>query len=332
MKSKLKVFVMISLVVLLALPVAGASASNGQLQETISNGKLVLGGYYNLAEGQTLEGGMLILGGTVDLAPTSTVVGDVAMLGGNLRADGKITGSLLSLGGLVRLSASTTINGDVNAFGGDLQGEELAAIAGLVSTDSSSSFPLVLPGGFEVLVPNIDFQFNPLLDFLWLLVQSLVWAALAVLVVLFTPAATRRVGQTVVSQPLVSGGMGLLTTLAAGMAVVLLAITLICSPLALLAAIILAAAWVFGVIALGVESGERLAKMVQRDWPLPLSAALGAFGITLVTGVIGKIPCVGWVAPFLVGVLGIGAVLLTRFGTRPYPTEIISAPPPVENQ
>lgn len=326
MKSILKVFAIIGLGVLLALPVVGVSASNGQLQETISGGKLVLGGYYNLADGQTLEGGMLILGGTVDLAPASTVVGDVAMLGGNLRADGKITGSLLSLGGLVRLSASTTISGDVNAFGGDLQGEELAAIAGRVSTDSSTSFPLVLPGGLEVPVPNIDFQFNPLLDFLWLLVQSLVWAALAVLVVLFAQAATRRVGQTVVSQPLVSGGMGLLTTLVAIMAIVLLAITLICSPLALLAAIILAVAWVFGVVALGVESGERLAKMVHRDWPLPLSAALGAFGITLVTGVIGKIPCVGWVAPFLVGVLGIGAVLLTRFGTRPYPTEIVSAP------
>ena len=39
--------------------------------------------------------------------------------------------------------------------------------------------------------------------------------------------------------------------------------------------------------------------------------------ISLIGG-IGLVPCVGWIAPFLVAAMGLGGVILTRFGSQPY--------------
>ncbi|MFQ5923361.1 MAG: hypothetical protein ACE5M4_11005, partial [Anaerolineales bacterium] len=49
-----------------------------------------------------------------------------------------------------------------------------------------------------------------------------------------------------------------------------------------------------------------------------------------VVGGIGLIPCIGWLAPLLVGAAGLGAVILTRFGSREY--EISAELPPPESK
>jgi hypothetical protein len=56
-----------------------------------------------------------------------------------------------------------------------------------------------------------------------------------------------------------------------------------------------------------------------------ITAALGALALTLVQGLIEMLPCVGWISTLLMlvlGAIGLGAVILTRLGTRAYP-EII---------
>jgi hypothetical protein len=252
------------------------------------------------------------------------------MLGGNLKADGRITGDVISLGGVVQMSESTTVDGDVSVLGGNLQGERLATISGKITSDTSASLPVIVPGGFHLLVPNIDLKFNPVWDFLWLLFQSFLWAALAVLVVLFAPNPTRRVAGSVTSQPLVSGGLGLLTVVVAPLVLIVMTLTIIGIPLVLLVILAFIVAWAFGTIAIGMEVGERLAKIGKADWALPVLAALGTFILTVIVNGVGKlVPCIGWLLPFVVGVVGLGAVLLTRFGTHPYPVEAaaVTVPP-----
>ena len=322
---KTKVFNILLIILLLfvfALPLVSAKA--GTVQEVIPGGKLVLGGNFTLEPGQTLAGDMLVAGGNVLLQPDSTVTGNILMLGGNLQALGTIGGSIISLGGSVQLSSTTVVSGDVASLGGSVQGAAQASIGGQLINDTNSSFPLSFPGGLRLTMPNFAIRTNPVWDFLWLFAQSFLWAALAVVVVLFAPNPTRRVGETVVGQPVISGGLGLLTALLAPIVMVILSITLICIPIALLVAAGLFLAWAFGLISIGVEVGERLAKTAQSDWSLPVSAALGTFVVTIVVNTVGKvIPCVGWLVPFLVGILGLGAVLLTRFGSHAYPTEVV---------
>ena len=98
-----------------------------------------------------------------------------------------------------------------------------------------------------------------------------------------------------------------------------LAVTLILIPLALAAAILLALAWLFGVVALGHLVGERLLQAMHRSWEPVLSAGFGALVLGIVMGASNQIPCVGWMTPVLIGLIGLGAATMTLFGTRSWP-------------
>ena len=73
---------------------------------------------------------------------------------------------------------------------------------------------------------------------------------------------------------------------------------------------------------------QLLRKKVPAPWPGSM-IVLGTFLLVLVGGALGEIPCVGWLAPAALGLLGVGAVAITWFGTRSAPVNItsISSPP-----
>jgi len=150
-------------------------------------------------------------------------------------------------------------------------------------------------------------------------------AALAMLVVVFLKPQMENVSQAIVSQPVMSGGVGLLTVFGGPISIVVVAlimiITLILIPVAAIVvfagAMAIALAWLFGIIALGNEVGERFTQSINQSWAPAFTAGFGTFLLMLVGGAIGQIPCVGWLFVVLVGLVGIGAAVLTRFGTRP---------------
>jgi hypothetical protein len=154
------------------------------------------------------------------------------------------------------------------------------------------------------------------------LLRSCLWAVIAILVVLFLPKNSERVARVINSQPLIAGGLGCMTVIIAPLILALLAITICGIPITVIGAIILLAAWAYGIVTVGMEVGTRLAQLIKQDWALPVSASIGTFILTLVINSIGAlIACIGWLAPALVGVVGLGAVLLTRFGSQHYPPE-----------
>jgi hypothetical protein len=163
---------------------------------------------------------------------------------------------------------------------------------------------------------------------LWFGLRSLLVAALATIVVMFWPEPTARAARAVVAQPLLSGGLGLLTFVVAPVLLIVLAITIILSPVSLLAAVLLVLGGVFGWIAIGKEVGDRLVKAFTWDLHPAASAGLGTLALSLVVGGIGLIPCVGWMVAFVVVAIALGAVLLTRFGSREYAPAPAATPPP----
>ncbi|MFQ5886112.1 MAG: hypothetical protein ACE5II_02635, partial [Anaerolineae bacterium] len=78
-----------------------------------------------------------------------------------------------------------------------------------------------------------------------------------------------------------------------------------------------AAAAIDGWIVLGSVVGERLLQAVKVAEPEPLaSVLLGVFLLTLISAT----PlCIGFLFTLVAGSWGLGAVILTRFGTTPYP-------------
>jgi hypothetical protein len=321
MKSITKLTLLLILLAALAFPTAVLAAG---VQPTPPGDKVVLGDTYNLATGQTLDGNLAVFGGTVTIDQGATVNGDVFQAGGTLTIDGKVNGNLSALGGTVFLNQHAVITGDMSTVGGTLHRDSGATIQGKTVTGTQGPLTFTTPQPYSVR-PFVNFQ--PLADALWFFFRTIAVAALAMLLGLFLPNPLGRVGKAVVSQPVITGGMGLLTGILAPILLVLLAITLILIPVSLIGIFIVAIAVLFGWISIGLELGNRIAEAFKTTWQPAIAAGIGTFLLSLVVNGIGFIPCIGWIAPTLVGLLGLGAVLLTRFGTIPYPPPTMPIPP-----
>jgi hypothetical protein len=177
----------------------------------------------------------------------------------------------------------------------------------------------------DISRPGFNFDANPFWEFGSVFVQALGVGLVATLAALFLLPQLERVGQAITGQPLIAGSFGLLMVTVGPLALVLVGITIILLPLTFLGFVALVLAWLFGLIAIGMEVGERFTRAINKTWAPALTAGFGSFLLMLVTGFVGLIPCVGWLAPFLVGLLGVGGTALTVFGTRSYPRVV--APP-----
>jgi hypothetical protein len=308
-------------VLLAALVFPGAALAKG-----VRPDRLVPGGNFTLKSGETQEGTLFVLGGNVVLQVDSTVTGDVLLLGGNLQSSGIVQGSIVSLGGLVRLESQAVVARDVVMIGSQLSRAAGARVEGDVIDRIEGQFSQYFPGGVEL--PRFDVGFPPFINVLGFLFKLFLWTALAVLVALFLPAHTQRVTHTAIRQPLIAGGLGLLTVVVLPPMLLLLTVTILLIPLSLALAAVAALAWCYGLVALGLEVGRRLAEVLKQEWAPAVSAAAGTFVLILViNGARELIPCVGWIVPAVVGMLGLGAVVLTRFGMQAYPMPFVPLAP-----
>ncbi|MCX8025556.1 MAG: hypothetical protein N3A60_10170, partial [Thermanaerothrix sp.] len=125
--------------------------------------------------------------------------------------------------------------------------------------------------------------------------------------------------QTMQSAPVQSGIVGFLTFLVGLGVLLVMAITIIFLPLSLLGALALGLAWIYGWLAAGLLTGEKIAELLHTSWSGPVSAGIGTLVLSLMANLLGAIPCVGWMIPFAVTMIGLGAVILSRLGTQKYP-------------
>lgn len=321
MKTWTKLVLLLTLLVALTWPTAA-------LASDLYEDQVVFGGTFTLESGETLNGNLFVFGGVATLEEGSTVRGDVIVFGGTVDINGRITGSLVGFGGPISLGESAIVEGDIVSLGPSVSQEMGAIVEGNIVDATSGSFPLVLPATINALpdgvnLPALTPSFNPVMQVVWFIVKLFLWAALAVLVVLFLPDNAEKTARAVVDQPLPTGGLGCLSAIILPFLLLFLVITICLIPVAILLAIAVALAWAFGLITIGLEVGRRLTQAFNWDWAPAASAGLGTFILILVIDGIGAIvPCVGWIVPTLVGVVGFGAVLLTRFGTQFYPQEV----------
>jgi len=307
----------------------------------LSQGRVIFGEDFTLSAGQTLQGDLVVLGGNLtvekdavvlgsvallggnaEIAAGARIEGDMALFGGNVDLAGSVTGNVAIFGGQVSLSKTAVVNGDVAAVGGQVHREEGAQVRGQIITNvplprvdippSEATVPPAPP------LPTVDLRVGlaPLWRAFKIFYQAVAMGMVAMLVALFLQPQMSRVSQAVALQPLIAGGVGLLTLIVVPVALVLLGITIILLPVSLLGVLLLVLAWLFGVIAVGQEVGERFTQMLNQTWAPVLTAGFGTFLLMLVSGIVATIPCIGWLFPFAVGILGMGGVVMTSFGAR----------------
>ncbi len=311
-----RIFNFIFVIVLLAtFALPGPAYAKG-----FQDDKIVAGGTFILTNGDTLDGNLLIFGGSATLEKGSQVNGDVVLLGGTLNIDGQITGNVVGFGGVVNLGQLAVVEGDLTTLAATLNRDKGSRVEGQVVNGFQTPFHFEFPGVTVPSAQNVRLSVMPIWSVMWFFFRTFLWAALAVLVVMFLPAATHRTADAIVSQPVLVGGIGLITTVIAPLLLIGIAITIILIPISLVGALAMVVAWFFGRIVIGFEVGRRMAEMLKQDWPVAVAAGIGTFILALVVdGANEVIPCVGWLFPVMVGMLGLGAVILTRFGTQTYP-------------
>ena len=343
MKTYLTKFSIIALLCLLFLLIPGRALAAGP--DNILTDQFVFGDNYTLESGETLNGNLIVFGGNATLEQDSFVNGFILLFGGNLEVNGTVDGSITLFGGNVMLGPTAVVEGDINTLGGSIDQDPNAVVEGQVNRNQEGPFWIIPFSGWSGLpqdwnIPGLNTNwyvgYNPFVQFLWAIARTFLWAVFAMVVVMLLTKPTERVAGAVVKQPLASGGLGCLTSIVVVSVIIVFAITICLIPVSLLLALALIIVWAFGVIAIGLELGKRIATIFKGDWHPALAAGVGTFILVLVIyGLDAVIPCIGWVPQLIVGIVGIGAVLLTRFGRQPYPAEVETPqalPPAIETE
>jgi hypothetical protein len=336
MKITLKFLTLFVLLALLLIPTGSAHA---QGTGPDGGGRVIFGSNFTLESGDTFSGDLVVFGGNVDIEDDAELNGNLVVFGGTVVSNGIVNGDVVIIGGQVQLDENSVVNGDVVTVGGQVQRAEGAVVEGEVLNNVAPEldFPngrvppdIVVP---DVQIPNqINVGFNPFWEFGRVFGSALIVSFLGILATLFFQERLDRVSQAIVTQPLMTSSIGLLTVVV----MIVAALTIILLPVVGLGLIPLAFAWLFGVISMGQEIGDRFAKALRQDWAPVVTTGLGTFVLVFLVAsiqslhdVVPFLACVTWILPALIGLLAIGAVVVTRFGARPVqsPALTVYTPP-----
>jgi hypothetical protein len=280
---------------------------------------LVIAQTYHLNSGETVDNDLTVIGANATLDQNSTVNGNIAVIGGTMTIDGNVNGDISVIGSDVSLGDHAVVHGSVDTVGGNVRRASGAVVEGR-SVGNIPSIPRIT----TLRTPAMQVSIDPITAPLSAMFQALALAALAVVVNLFVPAPMERAGRTAVAVTAASGGVGCLTLLV----LVVMAVTIILLPVSLLGMLVVGVAALFGWLAIGLLVGRQINILLKQSWTDPVNAGVGTLVITLLASLLNIIPCIGWTVSTLVGLVALGAVVLTRFGTQLYPSPYAAAPIP----
>jgi len=315
MKKITRIVILLLLVSTILIP-ATAYASG------FDDDKVIFGSSYTLKSGETLNGDLIVFGGNVTLEESSTINGDSVVFGGNMTAMGTVNGNLIALGGIVTLGDSAVVQGDLTVVSSSFVQAPGAQITGNIVTEENIPFEFELPenGLFEGDFPVPRFKELPFVSTSWFFFRVLIWTGLAILIGLFIQDQAVVINRAAFGEPVMSCVVGLGVVVISPFVLLALIVTILLSPISLVGIFALVAAWVVGLVSLSIEVGRKLVHSLNRTLPVPLLAGIGMFILSLFfNGFSQLVFCVGWVPKFILGSWVIGAVILTRFGTRSYP-------------
>lgn len=327
MKRLMGFFIALLLVTFVATPAFAQGTGGDRLctggsevvrSEESVNSLVLFGCGARLQKGAQVNRDVVSFGGNVVMEEATRVRNDAVVFGGSFDIAGTVDRDVVVFGGSVTLQPTAVVNGNVLAFGGFVDRKEGAIVRGQVNR-GTGTVPPIPP------VPNVRGGWNFLGDAVWGFVQSFFTAvglaALGALILVFMPKQLDQVREVAEKSALPSMGVGCLTLLVVPPLMILFIVTCLGIPVSAVLGVLLVAAAAFGWIALAILLGERILNALKVKNIVPMLAMVaGLFVLWLVSAV----PVLGWLIGLFLGGLAIGAVVLTRFGTRPYPY----TPPP----
>ncbi|MDH3943112.1 MAG: hypothetical protein OEV06_03355 [Anaerolineae bacterium] len=286
-----------------------------------TDGRVLFGESFTLPnsnDGGVLNDSVVVFGGDVDIAEDTKVIGDVVVFGGNVNMAGEVTNNLVLFGGDLSMEESALVRRDLVTFGSTVDRASGARVQGQV-VNEVPEFDMRDNWNWDVQ-PNIvqtrNWAYSGVSQVFSYMLNTVAFTALAVLVALFLPKQLETTSKAVSAQPFTAGGLGCLTFIAVPILALIMIITIILIPVSAAGVFLLVAAAVFGWIAVGLNIGQRLAEALDQEWTPIIAAGVGTLTLGIVTGGIGFIPCVGAIISLSIAAIGLGAVMVTRFGTQ----------------
>lgn len=236
-------------------------------------------------------------GGTV--AIDGILRGKILAFGSNVVVTGTVYGNIYVYGGKITLQSGSHVHGNIYIYGGQSDKDQNSQLDGSIIDRTGRVDDLLISNG------GFSFPF-------W---SILTWVALGMLLTSLLPEHVMLVRTTVVHKMRRSFIIGLLSILLAPLVMVVSIALILSIPLAIIVALGLIAAWALGTVAIGWLIGDHILRRVAPDRnKRSLQVVVGLTVLVLA----GSIPYIGWLISMGVGMLGLGAVLLSRFGTRLY--------------
>jgi len=303
----------VALAVIVALVAAGCD--DGVLELGV-----VAGGALEVPAGSERAGWLVLLDGEVHVAAGARLTGTLLVLGGEARLDGRVDGNVVALSGAVALGAGASVGGDL-AVAGALDRDPGASIAGSVT---------VGPAVPETIAESVRSGPSGLGS---VLARAATLAVLALMAGRFTPRAVDRVVEVVGRHALTALALGVLAFVVGLVLVVVMAFTVVLLPVSALALVVGVVAVMVGWSALGIALGTRVARSLAPrgragPWMLRLAPPAGVFVVVVVLGLLERLPVAGALIALVTTAVGLGAVLLTGFGTRRFVPDPDTVPYP----
>ena len=282
-----------------SIPAALASGTDANLSgngctTTLHNPNF--GGSVIVNTNEVACGTLMDFGGKVEIH--GEMQGKLTVFGNNVLIAGTMMGDVDLYSGTLTLQSGSHMHGDIHLYGSRLVQETGSQFAGHQFNRTDR---------INWLIGNGQFSFP-----IW---SMLIWVALGLLLTRLLPEHVMFVRTTVVHKVKRSFLIGLLSVLLAPVVMVILVALILPIPVAILVALGLIAAWALGTVAIGWLIGEQMVGAMMPQWNTrPVQVVVGLVALAL----LGSLPYIGWLINLAVGLLGLGAVFLSRFGTRLY--------------
>ena len=264
----------------------------------------------------SIKRNVINFGASLYIRHTGKVEGDVTALGNELTVDGEIGRKLRVTAGTVVISG--TINGDADIKANSITLMPTARIKGNLRYESEKEAKI--ESGAQIAGETEWIKTKPkekekraVLTTTDAVIKSLLLLASmlpGLLLILFSKRYVQAAEKNVFDSFLKSLGLGFILIICIPIAIVILLITLIGIPIALITLcayfVLLYVSQIFVGIALGKKVLTGFAK--DKQAPLGWSLILGLILLTVLT----SIPFIGWLICFVVLVTGFGAAILAR--------------------
>jgi hypothetical protein len=283
-------------------------------------------------------------GQSVVVQEDEIITEDVVAILGSVIVRGAVRGDVVAVGGSVTLGPKAQVDGDVTAVGGMVHLDPGAGIRGEIS-EVTFRLPDVRPRAWHV---HREHRVGmAALAVVFTLMRLLLIAVLAALVLLVAPIAVERIGRSAATEP----AKAILVGLAAQILflplvifiVVVLSVSIIGIPLLSLVPLLFVLfliAMLVGFTGVAWRVGGWFRSRASAPGPYTLLAwGVVLLGMLSLAGRIAWVPggpltlvaltlsIAGFVVEYVAWTVGLGAVLLTRFGTMPPDAVAVPAAP-----